>query len=123
LGFLNLHSPAPYKTACVIGDGFASMTSLILGNGLAKTVVLINLSKTLLVDLWFLKLWLGNDTFEISLDLVDDKEGLALALEKTEKEESNRGSVIAIQAKDHQLLRECPIDQVINIASMEEMNI
>ena len=43
--------------ACVIGDGFASMTSLLLATQSAGCVVLVNLTKTLLVDLWYLKLY------------------------------------------------------------------
>ena len=56
--------------ACVIGDGFASMTSLLLATQSAGCVVLINLTKTLLVDLWYLNLWMGIDDFDGRIKLV-----------------------------------------------------
>ena len=58
--------------ACVIGDGFASMTSLLLAIQSAGCVVLVNLTKTLLVDLWYLKLWLGEVDFDTIVKLVSD---------------------------------------------------
>ena len=80
-----LHSRAPDKfnenaTCCVIGDGFASMSTLLLASKSAGRVVLVNLTKTLLVDLWYLKLWMGSEKFETSVDLVVDEAGLARAL-------------------------------------------
>jgi len=41
-----LSSPA---TVCVIGDGFASMTSLLLASRTAQRVILVNLTKTYLL--------------------------------------------------------------------------
>lgn len=110
----------PTAMGCVIGDGFASMTALLLASGSAGRVVLINLSKTLLVDLWYLKLWMGATAFESSVDLVTDEASLAQALAKPLKEGSKQ--VIALQASHHALLRSCPIDFAINIASMQEMD-
>jgi len=66
----------PKSTACVIGDGFASMSSLLLKSQSAGRVILINLNKTLLVDLWYLKLWMGERVFEESVDLVTNKDQL-----------------------------------------------
>jgi hypothetical protein len=109
-------SPA---TVCVIGDGFALMTALLLGSDSANRVVLINLTKTLLVDLWYLKLWMGEEAFESSVDLVTDEEGLLRALAKPM---TMGRRVVAIQASDHRLLRQCPVDIALNIASMQEMN-
>jgi hypothetical protein len=114
---LNLHT-----TCCVIGDGFASMSSLLLASKSAGRIVLVNLTKTLLVDLWYLKLYLGPKKFENCVDLVVDQAGLAKALEKPLIRPDGSKQVIAVQASDHQLLQKCPIDVVINIASMQEMD-
>ena len=39
--------PSSQETVCVIGDGFASMTALLLASSSASRVVLVNLTKTL----------------------------------------------------------------------------
>lgn len=121
IAFLLASAPAKFTgntTCCVIGDGFASMSTLLLASKSAGRVVLVNLTKTLLVDLWYLKLWMGEDVFEKSVDLVVDEAGLARALAKPHDAQQ----IIAIQASDHRLLQSCPIDFVINIASMQEMD-
>ena len=102
--------------SCVIGDGFATMTSLLLKHS-KQRVVLVNLSKTLLVDLYYLRLLLG-DRFASEVVLVADKDSLLEILLKTE----SKPSVIAIEAENHELIQLCPIDLTINIASMQEMN-
>lgn len=127
LAFLKNHAPnalSSQATACVIGDGFALMTALLLASGSASRVVLINLTKTLLVDLWYLKLWMQDEAFECSVDLVTDEDGLARAFAKPATNEAGMGGrVIAIQASGHQLLRRCPVDLALNIASMQEMDL
>ncbi|MDA0328588.1 MAG: hypothetical protein O2958_06230 [Gemmatimonadetes bacterium] len=73
----------------------------------------MNLTKQLLVDLFFLREYLGAPEFErrvvlatgSCLDIVEDPD-----------------SIIAIMAKDHLVIRELPLDYVINIASMQEMD-
>lgn len=127
LAFLKNHVPNalfPRATTCVIGDGFASMTALLLASGSASRVVLINLTKTLLVDLWYLKLWMGAEAFESSVDLVTGEDSLARTLAKPATNESGGrgGRVVAIQASDHELLRRCPVDISLNIVSMQEMD-
>ncbi len=122
-----VHDIAPGKLnetamCCVIGDGFASMSSLLLASKSAGSVVLVNLTKTLLVDLWYLKLWMGSKEFERCADLVVDGTGLAQALKKPIAQTEGRRQIIAIQASDHQLLQQCPVDVVINIVSMQEMD-
>jgi len=102
--------------SCVIGDGFATMTSLLL-KSTRQRVILVNLSKTLLVDLWYLKMTLG-DEFATDVALITSKDCLLDALSETE----NRPSVIAIEAENHHLIQLCPIDLTINVASMQEMN-
>jgi len=110
------------RTVCVIGDCFASMTALLLATKLASRVVLVNLTKTLLVDLWFLRLWLGEEVFNSSISVVTDKESINEALTMSSKPNMASPSVIAIEASNHDLIKELPIDLVINIASMQEMN-
>jgi len=112
----------PTSLACVIGDGFASMTALLLASNSASRVVLVNLSKTLLVDLWYLKLWMGAENFEKSVDLVTGEDALLGLLEKPSDVSAREGKVIAIQAKDHMLLRYLPLTMAVNIASMQEMD-
>lgn len=107
-------------TARVIGDGFGSMTALLLASRSAGRVILVNLAKTLLVDLWYLKEWMGDKTFASSVELVTSEEGLARALAPLLPAVSFQ--VIAIQASNHELLRQCPVDLVMNIASMQEMD-
>jgi hypothetical protein len=125
LAFLKKHLPVnslcPNSMVCVIGDGFASMTALLLASQSAGRVVLINLSKTLLVDLWYLRLWMGAEIFEKSVDLVSDESGLNHAM-KIEPSKCGMGRIIAIQAAHHELLQKDPVDLAINTASMQEMN-
>jgi len=104
----------------VVGDGFGSMTSLLLASRSAGRVILVNLTKTLMVDLWFLRLWMGNQVFDTSVDLVTNPEELSTAMGKPT--DGGFGRVIAIQAMDHELLRECPANFVVNIVSMQEMD-
>jgi hypothetical protein len=108
--------------ACVIGDGFATMTSLLLRSKSAKIVILVNLKKTLMVDLWFLKSWMGDAYFNKNVTLVTDKKSLINAISYENDTSQSFGQVIAIQAENHYLIKECNIDIAINIASMQEMN-
>ncbi len=122
LAFLMHHSSEiktlKESTSCVIGDGFASMTSLILASGYSRKVVLVNLTKTLLVDLWYLKKWLGETKFNSTVALVTKKEDVDCAFDASE----NDYSIIAIQAQNHELLQQCPIDLALNMVSMQEMD-
>ena len=102
--------------SCVIGDGFATMTSLLLKSSKQK-IVLVNLVKTLLMDLWQLKLLLGTK-FNTDVAVVENESDMVEILSITGK----RPFVIAVEAENHQLIQECPIDLVINIASMQEMD-
>ncbi len=102
--------------SCVIGDGYAMMTSLLLKSS-HQRVVLVNLTKTLLMDLWQLKLLLGSE-FDADVVLITDKDSMLRIVSETEK----KPVVIAIKAENHQLIQLCPIDLTINIASMQEMN-
>lgn len=96
----------------VIGDGFANMTSLLLANLPLSRVVLVNLTKTLLVDLAF-----AFNAFP--------KAGIALVRNAGEMDEAMARTdirVIAIGADDAGLLAGVLIALAINILSMMEMN-
>jgi len=108
----------PYKnarTACVIGDGYATATSLLLEYGINK-LVLVNLTKTLLIDMHFLKLWLGEEQFQNSVSLVTTEQDLHQCM----NDKDNK--VVVIEAKNQELIKSCNIDVAINIASMQEMD-
>lgn len=115
-GFLGIMNQS---STCVIGDGFASMTSLLLESGVASTVILVNLTKTLLVDLWFLKLWMGHEIFNNNVVLIDSLEDID-ELRYTNKQ--NLIKVVAVEAKNHFLIQKLKYNLVINIVSMQEMN-
>jgi putative sugar O-methyltransferase len=121
LAFLKNHLPNldNKATVCVIGDGFASMTSLLLANKFAKRVIIINLTKTLLVDLYYLRLWLGETIFDKVVSLYTGENGGYVV---PNEDDANSIEIIAIQAKDFRLLESIKIDLFINIASMQEMN-
>lgn len=102
----------------VIGDGFTSMTSLLLASNSASRVILVNLNRTLLVDLWYLRMWMGVEPFATNVDLVTDKDGLRCALGKPVDSLEGIGHVIAIRAVGHALIQKSPI----NIASMQKMD-
>ena len=109
------------KTTCVIGDGFASMTSLLLKCNPGMTVILVNLNKTLLVDLWYLRLLLGNKEFQDSVALLSSPDCVYELNERAQNIQP-MPKVIALQASNHKLLRNLQADLVINIASMQEMD-
>lgn len=115
LAFLEERKAAlgPDAVVAVIGDGFASMTTLLLASRLARRVVLVNLDKTLLVDLAYYRRWAGKRAD--ALMLVSEASELVEALD-------GDAELIAVQAENHALLQRTPIDLAINIASMQEMN-
>ena len=68
VSYLKHHLPnkfLPSSNIVVIGDGFGTMASLILANNFAKTVIQVNLNKTLLVDLWYLRCFWEMKSFKI----------------------------------------------------------
>jgi putative sugar O-methyltransferase len=121
LAFLKTQIPeklTPANITWVIGDGFGLMTSLLLETKSAGCVVLVNLTKTLLVDLWYIRLLLGDEKFESTVELVTDSSDIT----DIRQASLTSGKVIAIQAADHDLLEVLPADVVINIVSMQEMD-
>lgn len=96
----------------VIGDGFANMTSLVLANLPLSRVILVNLTKTLLVDLAFV--------FKAFPEA-----GIALVRNAGEMNEAMARDdirIIAVGADDAELLAGVPIVLGINILSMMEMD-
>ena len=100
------------KNIIVIGDGWGILTSLLLKLNLAKRVILINLNKTLLVDLSYIKKVMPEILRESIL--VEKKEEISKI--KNEK-------LVAIRADNYELLKFLKKDLVININSFQEMNI
>jgi hypothetical protein len=95
----------------VIGDGWGSLTSILLGFTSSR-IILINLNKTLLMDL----LQIYRAFPDLNFCYVEDKDGLKAAM----ADESIR--LISMAADNSNLLANIPINLAINIASMQEMN-
>ena len=108
-----------YSTISIIGDGFATMTSLLLATYSTKQIILVNLSKPLTVDLFYLRLWLGEDEFNSSVCLINNKKDLDFLNSKNYNKDYK---VVAIQAKDRDLLSFFKINLAINMLSMQEMD-
>ena len=109
--------PEAFSSAvAVIGDGFASLASLLLASENAQDVIIVNLNKTLLVDVLYAQSWLGEQAIN-KIKLVVDEGGVRQVLADKEK-----GRIIAIQASNHHLLRFFPLSLVFNIVSMQEMD-
>lgn len=99
----------------IIGDGFGTMTTLLMENKLSKQIFLVNLRKTLLVDLLYLKIIIGDKRFEEEVILLDNKNDVT-------KIKANH-KVIAIEAENYNILRVIDKDLVLNIASFQEMDL
>ena len=109
----------PESTVCVIGDGFASMTALLWEAADAGTLVLVNLTRTLLVDLHYLRLSIGATAFDEQVMLLTSDSSLPGG----QPGASGPGRrIIAIQAENHAVLQFLPANLVINMVSMGEMN-
>lgn len=114
-------TPPQLRTWCIIGDGFGVFTSLVLLASRNARVVLVNLDRTLIVDLVYIKKILGN-AFEKECVMVEsqvDIDELAYSLDSPTKALDTR--LIAVRARDANLLSRLPIDLVVNIDSMQEM--
>ena len=103
------------ENTLVIGDGFGTMSTLILQNNIAERVFLINLRKTLLVDLLYLKKAVGNKRFNDEVELINDSNDL--------NKINPRTRIVAIEAENYSILKHVNKDLVINIASFQEMNV
>lgn len=102
------------ENVIVIGDGFATMTSLLIESNLAERVYFINLRKTLLVDLIYLKKAIGDEKFERETAIINSKDSINSL--------KSKHKYVAIEAENYELLRYINKDLVINIASFQEMS-
>ena len=96
----------------VIGDGFANMSSLLLSYLPQSRLILVNLTKTLLLDLVFLRKAFPNENIAFVQNADDMNKALA----------SSNTRIIAVQADNMQLLAHAPVTLGINIKSMMEMD-
>jgi hypothetical protein len=97
----------------VIGDGCGVMGSLLLQHTPHRQTIMVNLRKSLLVDLFSIK-----KTFpETSIALAKTQQDLNDTLSRPDIQ------IIGIMADDAELLKTIPIGLVINIVSMQEMNL
>lgn len=113
-----LHQKIDFKQidrTVVIGDGFGTMTTLLLENNFSKQIFLVNLRKTLLADLLYIKMVIGDKRFEEEIVLIDDIKQLSKIEDKHK--------IIAIEAENYNLLSEIQKDLVLNIASFQEMDL
>jgi len=96
----------------VIGDGWGTMTSLILACLPQPKVVLVNITSMLLVDIVFIR----KAAPDVDVCLVQDVDEYRAALN------NDRVKVIAVRADDSEIIGHGPIGVAINIASMQEMD-
>ena len=99
-------------TILVIGDGFGTFTSTALAAFPGIRVVAINLIRTLLVDLIFMRRSKAVTRAALAIDDRSFRRALA----------DSRAQVVALRADDWRLLARTPITLAVNIASMQEMN-
>ena len=105
------------ETILIIGDGFANMTNLIYQTRSFKNIVLVNLTKTLLVDALYIKKCIGIDTFNTKVKLITESN-----FEIDERFRSTDKNIYLIEAKNQDFLASIKFGLVINIVSMQEMD-
>jgi putative sugar O-methyltransferase len=101
------------NTNLVIGDGFGTMTSLLLEAAPERKVLHCNLTKPLCLDLFYTR----NAFPDVSIAVVRNKEELMEALS------DDTVRVIGVQADNAPLLANAPIGLAVNIVSMQEMDL
>ncbi len=97
----------------VIGDGYGTMSSLLLLSSKDNRICLANLTKPLALDLAYLRRAFP----DTPMALVRNESGMQAAL----ADDALR--VIAVQADNCQLLRNVSIGLAVNIVSMQEMDL
>ena len=100
------------RLVAVIGDGFANMSSLLLSSIPHTRLILVNLTKTLLLDLVYLRKAFPDENIALVQNADDMKEALT----------SNNMRIIAVRADDMHILAQAPVTLGINIKSMMEMD-
>ncbi len=101
--------------AIVIGDGFGCMSSLLIQSRIAKKVILINLTKTLFVDILHM-INLPEFQHDKAITLVETKAGAKTAMKDDDVK------IIALEAASSGLLHVFDADLAFNIVSMQEMD-
>lgn len=115
LDFLNQNKVlGNIENTLIIGDGFGTLTSIMLMNNLSKTIFLVNLRKTLLVDLLYLKKVIGSERF--------DKEVVMISTPNDLKKIKSDIRIVAIEAENYDIISQINKDLVINIVSFQEMD-
>ncbi len=98
----------------IIGDGWGLLASLCLKLGLAKTVVSVNLTKTLLANMIYIEKVFGVGWLNENSMVIKDKEDI-----KKIKDQRH----LILEAKNYELLKYIQKSLVINIASIQEMDL
>ena len=101
---------AGIKVACVIGDGYGYMTSLLKVVDPELKVISVNLGRTLLFDVFYSQ-----------RNFTAPKVGL-ITCEENKREMLDGNTLLFMEAEKYELLKKLPIDLFINIASLQEMN-
>lgn len=102
----------PGAVVAVIGDGFGMLGALLLSLAPGVKLILVNLDRTLLVDLVFL----SRARPDLKFGLAAGPEGLSQLVTDPQTR------AIALRASDSGLLAGCPLAIAVNIVSMQEMN-
>ena len=97
---------------CVIGDGYGNMTSVILATIPKSKVIIINLHKSLIVDLICIKRGVPNINYAVAR--TSEELGKCLSSEEVR--------VVAIGANDAKIINGVDLALAINIESMMEMD-
>jgi hypothetical protein len=98
--------------ALVIGDGLGVMTSLLALAAPRRKIVVVNLIKSLFLDVTYIRRAAPDATVALAETEADMDRALADPIVR----------VIAVQADDAGLIRRAPIGLAVNIVSMQEMN-
>ena len=105
----------PTNVAIVIGDGFASLTSLLINAGICQKVIMVNLTKTLFVDVSS-AVMLPEFSEPTSITLVQNQDEMKEAISNDEVK------IIALEAQNFDVLQYSEATLAFNIASMQEMD-
>lgn len=105
----------PTNVAIVIGDGFSSLTSLLITAGVCQKVIMVNLTKTLFVDVSS-ALMLPEFSEPTSITLVQNQDEMKEAISNDEVK------IIALEAQNYDVLQYSEATLAFNIASMQEMD-
>jgi len=113
LSFMRHHLPPIERDNfnIVVGDGYAMMTALLFLIPSPRRTIIVNLTKSLLLDMVYFQKVFPDKLFALVCDESEMKSALA----------DDDISLIAVQADNAGLIAEAPIGLAINIVSMQEM--